>query len=48
MMSCLECLPNAILTMNNTVWHLQDFWNVSADDPLVHFARFFYGEQLPW
>lgn len=25
---------------------LQDFWNVSADDPLVHFARFFYGECL--
>jgi hypothetical protein len=23
---------------------LQDFWNVSAEDPLVHFARFFYGE----
>lgn len=21
----------------------QDFWNVAADDPLVHFARFFYG-----
>jgi hypothetical protein len=25
---------------------LQDFWNVSAEDPLVHFARFFYGELL--
>ncbi|WIA20656.1 hypothetical protein OEZ85_005032 [Tetradesmus obliquus] len=24
----------------------QDFWNVSADDPLVHFARFFYGPML--
>lgn len=25
---------------------LQDFWNVSAEDPLVHFARFFYGPML--
>ena len=25
---------------------LQDFWNVAADDPLVHFARFFYGLML--
>jgi cellulose synthase (UDP-forming) len=25
---------------------MQDFWNVAADDPLVHFARFFYGPML--
>lgn len=24
----------------------QDFWNVAADDPLVHFGRFFYGPML--
>lgn len=25
---------------------MQDFWNVAAEDPLVHFARFFYGPML--
>jgi hypothetical protein len=46
--NCSQDTPDGPWTLKDKAGFIQtpqDFWNVDAADPLVHSARFFYGEE---
>jgi hypothetical protein len=46
--NCEQDTPDGPWTLKDKAGFIQtpqDFWNVDAADPLVHSARFFYGEE---